>query len=148
MQRLRALSLFALLFTLGACEPSDLGKDCTPDAADAGAGMDGSVEDEATVFPATVRKDARCESFQCVSTQVRRNYCSEECNSDRNCPEGFACTQLQPVGPLANVKFCLLAKPCRQGVAADCPRDTMECRRIETSVADAPEFYCDLKAAQ
>ena len=101
--------------------------------------------DSEIVFPATVRKDGKCESFQCVSTQVRPNYCSRECASDRNCPDGFACAQLQPVGPLSQNRYCLLAKTCRPNVSGDCPRDTMVCRRVETTVPDQPAYFCDIK---
>ena len=130
---------------LAACEPDDNGKTCPPPEGTVIEAPDSGGGDTEKVSPATVRTDGQCESFQCVSTQVRSNYCSRECANDGDCADGFVCALLQPVGPLATTTYCLLAKTCRPGVVADCPRDTMECRRVETTVPDQPAFFCDVK---
>ena len=61
-----------------------------------------------------------CESFLCVSSQTRSNYCSAECFTTNNCPDGFVCQTLQPVGAYATTKFCLLQKVCNSD--NDCPK--------------------------
>jgi hypothetical protein len=135
--------------TLAACDKTDDGKDCTPADDTAGSGSDvGNSGGESVTFPATERKDGQCESFSCVSTQVRRNYCSHTCASQRDCMDGFVCATLQPVGPLKETQFCLLAKSCRPTVPTDCPRETMDCVPVTTSDPEKPEYFCDLKPAK
>lgn len=143
MTLLRSLGL--AVFFLVACEPHDLGRPCPPPEGSEDTVEDASPDDTEIVFPATVRKDGKCESFQCVSTQVRSNYCSRECQNQGDCPEGFLCGTLQPVGPLSQEQFCLLAKPCRENVSGDCPRESMVCRSVPTTVPDQPAFFCDVK---
>jgi hypothetical protein len=140
-----ARSVILCSLALFACEPSDLGRACPPPDGTADPTTTGSTDDNEIVFPATVRKDGKCEYFQCVSTQVRQNYCSKECANDRDCPDGFTCATLQPVGPLSQDRFCLLSKTCKPNQPADCPRDTMLCREVQTTTPDQPAYFCDLK---
>jgi len=138
--------LVTVLLALGlaACEKDDLGVSCAAPTGSTGVTETNPADNEID-FPATVRTDGICESYQCVSSKVRTEYCSRQCISNRNCPDGFECSQLQPVGPLKDQRFCLLNKTCRPGVAGDCPRGRFKCRAVTTSVPDQPEYFCDVK---
>jgi hypothetical protein len=127
-----------------ACEPNDLGHPCPPPDGTTDMTEDASPDDTEKTFPATVRKDGKCESFECVSTQARNNYCSKLCANNDDCPDGFACETLQPVGPLSQTRYCLLQKVCRKDVAADCPRETMYCHEIATTIPEQPAYFCDV----
>lgn len=119
----------AIVFS--ACDKSDLGTPCPPKVAATASSQptDASEVDS----PATFRKDSTCESFLCVSSQTRANYCSQECFSNANCPSGFVCETPQPVGDYKDTKFCLLAKVCNSD--ADCPKSGFFCNKtIPTSV--------------
>ena len=128
---------------LAACEKDDIGRACPNRDASASGPSSGAVDDNEIDVPATVRRDSQCETFVCLATQVRTDYCSRECRSNSNCPDGFVCQNLQPVGQLKDIKYCVLGKTCRNN--NDCPKDKFVCKEVPTSVVDQPARFCDLK---
>jgi hypothetical protein len=139
----RTLFLAVSVIALAACEKDDIGRAC-PDRDPAPSGASNDVNDDNEIdVPATVRRDSQCETFVCLSTQTRSDYCSRECRGNSNCPDGFVCQNLQPVGPLKDIKYCVLGKTCRNN--NDCPKDRMVCKEVATSVPDQPANFCDLK---
>lgn len=131
---------------LSACDKSDLGTPCPPKVATTTTAASQPADSSEVDSPATFRKDSTCESFLCVSSQTRSNYCSQECFSNNNCPAGFVCQTLQPVGDFKDTKFCLLAKVCNSD--ADCPKNGFFCNKtIATSVPGTFAQFCDVKNA-
>jgi len=138
-----AASTVASVVSLSACDKSDLGTACPPKDTTTTAASQPTDSSEID-SPATFRKDSTCESFLCVSSQTRSNYCSQECFSNTNCPSGFVCETLQPVGEFKDTKFCLLTKVCNSD--ADCPKSGFYCNKtIPTSVPGTFAQFCDIK---
>jgi Cys-rich repeat protein len=135
--------LVAASVALSACNKSDLGTPCPPPAGDTSTASSQPASGDEVDTPATFRKDSTCESFLCVSSQTRSNYCSQECFSNSNCPDGFVCETLQPVGEYKDTKFCLLGKVCNSD--NDCPKGSFYCNKtIPTSVPGTFAQFCDV----
>ncbi len=93
--------------------------------------------------PASFYRNSVCDSFICVSSLTRSNYCSKACFTDSQCPDGFVCATLQPVGPYADTKFCLLQKVCNTN--NDCPKDGFVCNTNVPTSDGTKARYCDVK---
>ena len=112
---------------LSACETHDLGKDCRALLGDADPADGGGTRVETAEV---VAYDATfpCDELICVATDGRPGYCSKKCREDAGCPAGFECRVVQPMGSLANEKYCVW-------------------RRCETSAGCGdPEGFCCVPA--
>jgi len=89
---LRAAILVATAAGLGACNDEDIGRCCTvliddqsliPVSEPTG---DGDFSNDIARDPAF-----DCSSFTCVAFRGSEAYCTDFCDSDEDCPEGFEC---------------------------------------------------------
>ena len=62
-----------------------------------------------------VEKDTSfpCDGVICIATVGRGGYCSRECVSNDDCPNGFECAIATSLGPFANQTFCVWTR-CEQ----------------------------------
>jgi hypothetical protein len=138
----RTLVLLIALSLMVACQNHDIGADC-PDLEvtnPGGVTEEGDVERSQgqqavefnTLFP--------CNSTACVATLGRGSYCSEECASNVNCPDGFSCEHVITAGPFTERKFCVW-KICNED--ADCGDPwTVECALVPELSVEEPVKQC------
>jgi|GEM_PF-5826634 len=142
--------LCCLWIGITGCEGNDLGKSC-PDKSVPGNttppvtynGTDSTQGAKSVSTTLSLRRDEQCETFICLTSLVKADYCSRECSIDADCGGGFACLQIHPVGPLKDHKYCVLQRHCQTD--RDCPRGNFFCQEFETSVTGQTERYCNIR---
>lgn len=121
-------TLLTTLLLVSGCEQPDLGKPC-PGLLGGAPPSSGSTRTEtvATVGQSTCFP---CEEMICVATDGKDGYCSKKCRDDSNCPTGFVCQQLQPLGDFAGESFCVWMG-CETD--EDCGDPHMRCVEVPSS---------------
>jgi hypothetical protein len=94
--RILAVGVPLLIAISFACTPTDVGECCQ-----VSEGVDPSIvpmpKFASDGSPATViARDAQflCSELTCVSYQASTAYCTQACNFDSSCPEGFVCASV------------------------------------------------------
>lgn len=116
MRRL-ALALTSAALFLG-CEDSDVGRCCEVIGADPSL-IPVSEQTPDGDFINDVARDPAfdCNSLTCVAFRASDAYCTERCNEDGDCPEGFECAAVlrsdpppgSGIGP--DDRFCVRPEP-------------------------------------
>jgi hypothetical protein len=105
----RCGSVAALLACAIGCETHDLGSPCPAMAIpfQPAEELDGGVQ--WAKGPEVVEFDVEfpCEDPVCVITLGHTPYCSRECATDANCPNGFQCRTVMDLGPFQGMRFCV-----------------------------------------
>ncbi|HET6347147.1 MAG TPA: hypothetical protein VFH51_19600 [Myxococcota bacterium] len=146
------MSAVAVAAALAACTTEDTGKLCgNPNSAYPSEPVRGET---ATVTVASLYRDSKCETFQCLQHNGLDAYCTRSCTynpvpkgakacltdgdclsplhcnggfcNDDDCPAGFWCRGVQDVGPLAGQQFCVRHDNCTSTFDCD-DAGTMTC---------------------
>lgn len=114
---LRPLLLLGLGLSLAACADSDTGECCTtlpgrtaeiPTSTTSGSSSRVEYEDSVIQDPAY-----DCDTLTCVAYHGMPAYCTERCDKDSDCPDGFTCETVLDSDPgpdsaiSGDARFCV-----------------------------------------
>lgn len=89
---MRGLWALAAAACLAGCDDSDVGRCCEVIGADPSIIPVSTETDEGDFINDIARDPAfDCNSLTCVAFQGSEAYCTERCDRDEDCPEGFEC---------------------------------------------------------